>query len=118
MGYVDPERARAYERDKYWRRRNDGMCVRCGKRYADAGHCMCRSCGMAAKDLKRRIDPEGANHLAWLNKRNQDRKMLGICIDCGCKLTDTRFSRCKSCTKRRAEYQQVRRIRERIRGGK
>ena len=54
MGYVDPERARAYERDKYWRRRNDGLCVKCGKRYADAGHCMCRSCGMAAKALKQK----------------------------------------------------------------
>lgn len=116
--YTNPDHARAWAREKYWQRRDDGICVKCGKRYADAGHCMCRPCGNSAKATKDKNDPGGAIHLVWLNKRNQGRKESGLCIDCGNKIHETRFIRCKACRKRRAEYQQVRRIRERLHMGK
>lgn len=112
--YADIEQARAWARNLYWERRNEGMCVKCGKRYAEAGRCMCRNCGKTAKATKDRNDPGGIIHLAWINERNHTRKESGLCVDCGKKITDTKFSRCKTCRKRRAEYQQVKRIRERL----
>lgn len=118
MAYADIEHANALARDKYWRRRDDGICVKCGKRFADAGRCMCRMCRKAAEATKARNDPDGARHLAWFNNRIRERKETGFCVDCGKKIAETQFIRCKSCRKRRAEYQQVRRIRDRLHGRK
>lgn len=114
--YADPEQGKAWARNQYRQRRDDGICVKCGKRFADAGRCMCRMCGKAAKAIKAKNDPDGARHLAWFKNRISERKELRLCVDCGKRIAEIQFIRCKSCRRRRAEYQQVRRIRERIHG--
>ncbi len=112
---ADYEQVKARAREVYWQRRNEGVCVQCGKRFADAGYCMCRPCWKSYLSNRERTDPGGKKHLAWLNERNRERREAGLCVDCGRKLIDKRFSRCKSCRNRRADYQQVKRMRERIR---
>ena len=114
--YANPERAKEWARNKYSERRNEGICVKCGKRYAEAGRSMCKICAANMVESKQRNDPGGLRHYQWFTNRIAERKANGLCVDCGKKLKDLRYSRCKSCRKRRAEYQQVRRIRERIYG--
>ena len=96
--YANPERAKEWARNKYNERRNEGICA------------------ANMVESKQRNDPGGIRHYQWFTNRIAERKANGLCVDCGKKLKDIGFSRCKSCRKRRAEYQQVRRIRERIYG--
>lgn len=104
----------ARARDKYHLLRDNGVCTKCGKRYAEAGRSLCRICAEAMRKSKEKCDPGGQKHNAWINNRNKERREAEICVDCGKKLTDVRFIRCKPCRNRRAIYQQVRRIMERI----
>ena len=104
----------ARARDKYHLLRDDGMCTKCAKRYAEAGRSLCRRCANNQKISSEKCDPGGNRHKAWINNRNKERKEAGVCVDCGKKLTDMRFVRCKPCRNRRAIYQQVKRIRKRL----
>ena len=100
-------------RQKYRERRDQGICVRCGRRWADAGRSMCRVCAGYVKAVEERVDPDNSRHRAWFNQRTEARKAAGQCIDCNRAAQDG-FSRCAACRRRRAEYQQVRRLKDKL----
>ncbi len=99
----DPQRARAYERERSRKeravRQAGGICTRCGKLPAVEGRASCERClekrrasdrarytaGKAAGKLYGGADPEAKRKAARAkSKRNQKaRKKAGLCIRCG-----------------------------------
>jgi len=75
-------------------------------------------CAQKRKDS----NPVGDAHEIKNQQRRESRKersAKGLCVDCGRRVDgDGQFIHCKRCRKRRAEYQQVRRIRDRLHGRK
>lgn len=108
----------AYYRERSRRFREQGLCSRCGKRWAMAGSTVCGPC----HDAKHRYDIEGGfrefNRVKKLNQR-QERREKGLCVRCGKPMTPeetVKYSRCKRCRQVRNEWQQVNRIRARLSG--
>ena len=108
----------AYKRECYHKWREQGLCGKCGKRWAEAGHSKCRICRIAAqKSAKAMGRVETLNEY----KRNQkaDRKAKGLCTNCGKPLSEKELgvnTRCIICRKKARERQMVQRLRMRIHG--
>ena len=111
------ERENAHKREIYQNLRDEGLCGKCGKRWAVAGMSRCKICYDRWKSSMNKTDPDRQRRRNWINERNAERKAKQQCLDCGKSVAGTEFARCASCRKRRAEYQQVRRIKARIHKG-
>lgn len=116
MAYANIEDARAWNRKRYSENRNEGKCVKCGWRWAEAGRSMCRICHRKMMLGRKKSDPDGSKHREWIKNREAERKAAGLCVDCGKKIGDDtgRFIRCSACRRYKAECMQVYRIRKRI----
>ena len=103
MPHSDPERRRAYERERHRRRTADrlarGLCPRCGKHPPAHGRKVCGPCGergratecaryargKAAGDPYGGRNPEGRRRMARERnrKRRRERREAGLCTGCG-----------------------------------
>ena len=111
-------RISACHRKKYHEAREQGLCGKCRKRWAEAGHSKCRVCMLAFEKSRHR---PGAQEALKLYKRNQkaERKAQGLCINCGKPLLPEELgvnTQCKRCRAQHMERTMVRRIRDRIHG--
>ena len=103
MPHRDPERRRAYERERHRKRTADrraqGLCPRCGKHRPAPGRRVCEPCGEReraagrARYLKRKLEgaayggrcPESRRRMARerARKRRRERVEAGLCPRCG-----------------------------------
>lgn len=108
----------AIHRATYQKRKDEGLCTRCGKRWAEAGRCKCRICREEAQAYYRdnRVR-ERINE--YKHNLRDERRENWRCVNCGAKLTENELStnsRCAKCRKKRMEWTTVARIRMRIHG--
>ena len=103
MPHRDPERRRAYERERHRKRTADrlarGLCPRCGKHRPAPGRRVCEPCGEReraagrARYLKRKLEgaayggrcPESRRRMARerSKRRRRERVEAGLCPRCG-----------------------------------
>ena len=103
MPYKDPEKARAYERERHRKRTADrlarGLCPRCGKVPPAPGRSLCEPCGERDRETRRARyaearaggapyggrDPESRRRMARerARKRRRERVEAGLCPRCG-----------------------------------
>ena len=101
-----------WAKNRYHRLKEQGICVLCGKEWAEPGRAYCKACY-----VKKYNAPGYVKYHVDIKKHIQELHENGLCVDCGSKLDDVKHLHCKKCRKRRAEYQQVRRIKARIHKG-
>lgn len=93
--------------------RSNGICVKCGRVWAEPGRVRCRTCAKKMNTQHRKADPDGA----WARKRMQElraeRRLDGLCVDCGM-LTDGIHTRCAKCLEKNRQASERRAIRKRI----
>ena len=103
MPHRDPERRRAYERERHRKRTADrlarGLCPRCGKIPPAPGRSLCEPCGERDRETRRARyaearaggapyggrDPESRRRMARerARKRRRERVEAGLCPRCG-----------------------------------
>ena len=103
MPHKDPERRRAFERERHRRRtakrKEMGLCPKCGKKPPAPGRSLCEVCldrsrvAERARYLRARAggtayggrDPESRRRMARerTRKRRRERKEAGLCVRCG-----------------------------------
>ena len=103
MPHRDPERRRAYERERHRKRTTDrlarGLCPRCGKTPPAPGRSLCEPCGERDRETRRARyaearargapyggrDPESRRRMARerARKRRRERVEAGLCPRCG-----------------------------------
>ena len=108
----------AYNRQKYHRYREQGLCPVCGKRWAEAGGAKCRVC-------KERIQQNYRNdntrkRLYEYNKRRRaERKANNQCVNCGKPLEPQEIGvniNCARCRAKNMERTNIARMKMRIHG--
>ncbi len=128
MPYKDPEKARAYERERHRRRaserRSQGLCMKCGKRPPAAGRKVCAPCGERARNSERLRyarardggaryggrNPESRRRMARERNRMRRRERLkaGLCTHCGDRPPVGGGTVCEPCREaRRAEEREL-----------
>lgn len=89
--YADPERtkeqAHAAYRRRYTRRKEAGICYRCGRRRVEGTHILCKTCRITMSNKERQGIPR-SERVAW-----------GLCYFCGEPL-DREGRSCKKCAER------------------
>ena len=80
-------------RNRYYERKENGICVSCGKRDARKGRTRCTLCGQ--KDIARK-------HHQFPPR--SERPAHGLCYICGQPLGDTSSSLCRSCYERASNH--------------
>lgn len=105
------KRRREYCRERYYWYKEHGICVVCGKTWAEPGRARCGKCSERMNMLKRIRDPDGRRNAEYLAKLRQQRKDAGQCVDCG-KTTGGGY--CPACAKKHRERMQKVRIIARI----
>lgn len=112
------KRFKEYGRNRYAERRDEGLCTRCGKRWAEAGRTKCRPCH--ERDLKWYRDNNTREYLYDYKKRQKvERKEKNLCVNCGCPLEPQEIgvnTNCAKCRAKRMERTTVKRIQMRIHG--
>lgn len=105
-------------KSRYWERVEQGLCTRCGKRWAETGKRKCRVC--RERDQKWYRDN---NIREYLNKYNSvvddERRKNNQCLNCGKPLKESEIGinvNCAACRKKNMERTNLRRLRDRIRG--
>lgn len=105
-------------RDRYFERKEEGLCVRCGKRWAEAGRTKCRPC--QERDRKWYRDNNGREYLYDYKKRQKaERREKNLCVNCGHPLEPQEIgvnTNCAKCRAKRMERTTVKRIQMRIHG--
>ena len=102
----------------YEQRKNEGRCVRCGERWAEAGGTMCRPCREKARKWNREHD-QSRRVREYKSSQRAERIENGRCRDCGARLSQEELgvnTRCARCRAKNMERTTVRRIRMRIHG--
>ena len=127
MPYKDPEKARAYERERHRKRTADrlgrGLCPRCGKIPPAPGRSLCEPCGERDRETRRARyaearaggapyggrDPESRRRMARerARKRRRERVEAGLCPRCGREPVEA-GAVCETCREtRRAEERKL-----------
>ena len=109
------EQRRAYNREMYWWYRDHGICPNCRRAYSEPGRSLCKACARRQKALADRNDPGGVVRNEKLREWRAQKQAEGLCSQCGKNKAVEGRTYCAKCLKYFKEYQQVRRIRERIR---
>lgn len=108
----------AIKRNTYAKRKEEGLCTRCGKRWAEAGRALCGPC--REKKQKWYRDNNMREYLHDYKVRQRaERREKGLCINCGKKLLPEEIgvnTHCKTCRAKDMERTTVQRIRMRIHG--
>lgn len=108
----------AVKRNTYAKRKEEGLCTRCGKRWAEAGRTKCRPC--RERDQKWYRDNGMREYLCDYKRiQRADRKANNLCVDCGRPLKANEIgvhSSCAMCLAKERERTNVNRIRMRIHG--
>ena len=127
MPHRDPERRRAYERERHHRRTADrlarGVCPRCGKVPPAPGRRVCEPCGERERDSEgaRYAEarakgapyggrcPESRRRMARERARKQRRERIeaGLCLRCGIRKPLEGASVCEPCRETRREAEQA-----------
>ena len=114
----DLERFSRSGRKRYDERKEEGLCTRCGKRWAEAGRRKCRLC--RERDQKHYRENNTREYLYNYKKRQKaERKENNLCVNCGQPLDLSEIginTFCARCREQRREAQNVRRLRMRIHG--
>ena len=102
--------------NKHWRDRNkqNGICVSCGRNYAEPGYVRCKPCYIKARRGEKKRDPDGTIHRDYVRELRQKRKDAGLCVDCGKRKPQEGYVRCAICIKKDRERREVYKIRNRI----
>lgn len=112
------KRFKEYGRNRYAERRDEGLCTRCGKRWAEAGRTKCRPCH--ERDLKWYRDNNTREYLYDYKKRQKaERKEKNLCVNCGRRLEPQEIgvnTNCANCRKKNMERTTVKRIQMRVHG--
>ena len=121
MGYRDPARQRAADRERFRKRtaerREAGLCPRCGERPPEPGRALCAGCAEKrnragrARDArlraeaKPRRDPARAREYERERTRREreERRARGICIRCGQRPAAPDRASCEPCLEKRRE---------------
>jgi len=108
----------AIKRSTYQKRKDQGLCTRCGKRWAEAGRTKCRPC--YERDLEWYRANNTREYLKeYKQKIRAERKEKGLCVNCGAPLEPHEIgvnSKCARCRKKNMERTTVKRIQMRIHG--
>lgn len=112
------EKQNEWHRKLYWESREQGLCGHCGKRWAEAGRSMCRTCRIAHQKTENRPGAREALR-AYKKAKREERRENGLCLECGKVLKEDErgvYMRCLACRKKRRESTNMRRLRMRIHG--
>lgn len=83
MNSIEQKYHQKYNRDRYYRLKEQGICVLCGKEKAVEGRTKCKSCAdFENKKIK-------FNHQVAIH--------AGVCTECGRKLEDNNYKTCERC---------------------
>ena len=108
----------AVHRRIYYERKDQGLCVRCGKRWAEAGKTKCRPCRESYQKYYR--DNNMREYIYQYKKTvRAERKANNQCIECGAPLMPEEIgvnSCCSKCRAKDMERISMRRLRMRIHG--
>lgn len=94
----------------YDARKEEGKCVKCGKKYAESGKVYCQDCLNRQKQWQRKSDPGNVKKY----ERRQELIDAGLCIDCRRPTTGGR-QRCDRCIEMRRDSTRKYKITKRIR---
>ena len=121
MGYRDPARQRAADRERFRKRTEErraaGLCPRCGERPPAPGRALCAGCAEKrnragrARDArlraeaKPRRDPARAREYERERTRREreERRTRGICVRCGQRPAAPDRASCEPCLEKRRE---------------
>lgn len=108
--------ANAWRRERYHKWRDQGLCGKCGKRWAEAGHAKCRVCRIAAE---KSAQADGRREALNEYKRRQkaERREKGLCTNCGKPLLTEELgvnTQCRACRGKARERTMVQRLRMKI----
>lgn len=110
------EQVNAASKARYNLLKDEGLCTRCGQRWAEAGGTRCRPC--RERDRKWYQDNNmGEYSRKYRAAQKEERRKAGQCIQCGARLKKEELginTQCGKCRKKQREREEVRRIRERI----
>lgn len=108
----------ATQRAKYRARKDEALCVKCGRRWAQAGETMCRPC--REKTRQACIDNSTKEYIAAYKARQRaERRLHNLCTYCGKPLSAEEIgvnTQCRTCRKKAMERTTVKRIEMRMRG--
>ena len=112
------ERFKRSGRNRYAERKEEGLCTRCGKRWAEAGQTKCRPC--RERDQKWSRDNSIREYLREYKRlQKAERREKNLCINCGQPLEPQEIgtnTNCTKCRKKNMERTTVKRIQMRIHG--
>lgn len=114
----DLERFKKSTHKRYAERKEEGLCTRCGKRWAEAGRTKCRPC--YERDRKWYRDNNTREYLYDYKKRQKaERGEKNLCVNCGQPLEPHEIgvnTNCEKCRAKQMERTTVKRIQMRIHG--
>ncbi len=121
MGYRDPARQRAADRERFKKRtaerREAGLCPRCGQMPPEPGRALCASCAEKrnragrARDARLRAAAKPRRDLVKVReyerertrREREERRARGICIRCGERPAASDRASCEPCLEKRRE---------------
>lgn len=105
--------AQKSQRERYAFYKGAGICVHCGRMWAEPGHVSCKACEDKKRAVRRMNDPDGERHREDTRNRRAYRREHGLCIDCGKPVWEGK-QRCAKCLAARRESWQVWKIKQRM----
>ena len=101
MAYKDPEKDRAYTRERYHWLKEHGICVACATNYNEPGHVYCAEC--RKKQIRSHSTEKMIKGRAQrAREKRHERIMNGLCGDCGSPVIDG-FINCARCREKRRD---------------
>lgn len=112
------QRTNSYKRSTYWERKNQGVCTRCGKRFAEAGGTKCIPC--RERDYQWWKDNDMTRKTVEQKRQlREERRDNFLCRNCGKPLAEDEKgvnTICRRCRKVRMERTSTKRVWMRIHG--
>lgn len=90
-----------------------GVCIQCGKGWAEPGHVRCTDCMRKSQLYQKRHDPDGTKHKANAKARRDQRRANGLCTNCGAP-TDGKIKLCSRCAAKSRESNRMYKLRQRL----
>jgi len=103
-------------RELYQHYSENGICVKCGQAWSEAGKTLCRPCAKKIRDREKNKDPTGELKRERMKKLREERRSAGLCIMCG-KPTDGIHVQCNKCLEKARERELLRRIKKKVKKG-
>ena len=96
-------------KERYYWLKKKGICVSCGREYAEPGRVRCAQCRKKTIESQKKYDPDHSKRYA----RREAKKNAGLCIDCG-RPTVNGHLRCPRCIEMRRDSDRKFRIIKKI----